>query len=298
MSRFLDALHGRNYDRPPLWMMRQAGRYQPSYQAIRATHSIEEMFHNVDLICQVTKLPIEEFPLDAAILFSDILLPLELLGYSVTFDGGPKVRPGRKVDSLSFVYEAIRRLKQELSLPLIGFVGAPFTVASYSDESLLDPLSEVIVEHAKNQVEAGVDALQVFDSWAGKHGADVVNTKSIPYVRKIVDAVDVPVIVFSRRAGLYEYDKTGAMCVSVDWETPLPDMRKKWPHLTLQGNLNPDILCESKEEITKKTLEMLESMEGDPAYIGNLGHGLSPKIPYENVQHFVTTWQSAALSTK
>jgi len=309
-DKLLLALQGKNKGRPPIWLMRQAGRYQPSYQKLRAEYSIETMFHTPELIAQVTMLPVRELNVDAAILFSDILIPLEMLGYEVTFPvGGPRVLPEssippcrKGVEAVHFVEIAIRMLRRDLSIPLIGFCGGPFTVASYIFQekvkglkklylkephrvhALLESITQVSIEYLQMQEAAGAQVIQLFDSWAGTLPRKLVEELSIPYLQRLVSAVKVPVIVFSRGAGSHPFEKTGAHCISLDWTTPLHEMREKHPGLTLQGNLDPEVLHGSHEKIAEEVSHILASMKNDPAFIFNLGHGLTPDIPYENVQ--------------
>lgn len=290
--------------------MRQAGRYQPSYQLLRSKYSIETMFHTPELIAQVTMLPVNELGVDAAILFSDILIPLEMLGYTVRFpQGGPVVTPESLIppkrcgiETLSFVETAIHILKQSLHIPLIGFCGGPFTVASYIFQekvkglkkhflqaahevhALLELITQVSIEYIQMQEAAGVQVIQIFDSWAGTLPRSYVEELSIPYLQRLVAAVKVPVIVFSRGAGHHPFEKTGAACLSLDWTTPMNEMRKKHPRCTLQGNLDPELLHGPQEGIAREVSRLVESMKGDPGFILNLGHGLTPDIPYENVQ--------------
>ncbi len=309
-DKLLKALRGKNTGRPPFWFMRQAGRYQPSYQALRQKYSIEEMFHTPELIAQVTLLPVDELGVDAAILFSDILIPLELLGYSVAFPkGGPVVSPaspfppGRKsVSHVGFVERAISMLRQTLNIPLIGFCGGPVTTASYIFEgrikelkttylntphvveALLEQITQVSIEYIQMQVEAGAQVIQLFDSWAGTLSPPHVEALSIPYLTRLVESVRVPVIIFSRGIDSHAFEQTGADCLSFDWTCSLSQMREKYPRLALQGNFDPEILLSSPIAIQAELISFLKSMKNDPGFIFNLGHGLTPDIPYENVQ--------------
>lgn len=309
-DKLLRALKKENTGRPPFWFMRQAGRYQPSYQLLRAKYSIETLFHTPELIAQVTMLPVNELFVDAAILFSDILIPLEMLGYSVRFpQGGPVVEPEtihpprkRGVEAVCFVEQAIHLLKRELKVPLIGFCGGPFTVASYifrekvkgikkhyfhaphAVHALLEEITQVSITYLQMQEAAGAQVIQLFDSWAGTLPRELVGELSIPYLQRLVAAVKIPVIVFSRGAGHHPFEETGAACVSLDWTTPVSEVRKRMPDIVLQGNLDPEVLYGPQERIAKEALNLVESMKGDAGFILNLGHGLLPDIPYENVQ--------------
>lgn len=301
--KLLDALACKNEGRPPFWFMRQAGRYQPSYQALRKTHTIEEMFHTPELIHKVTLLPVSELNVDAAILFSDILIPLEMLGYSVTFPVGigPQVETGCTAQDVSFVADGIRRIKKDLRIPLIGFCGGPYTVAKYarktlyadlyrdpqSVHALLREITDASKEYLTMQIEAGVDVIQLFDSWAGMLPKKLLKTFSLPYLQELVDHVSVPVIVFSRNSGIYaeQFASLGPDALSVDFMSDIYEIRRKYPHLVLQGNLDPAVLLGTKESIEHHAQELLFQMDGDPGFIFNLGHGMTPDIPYENAIH-------------
>ena len=327
-SLLLKALRGVNLDRPPIWLMRQAGRYQRSYQSLRKNHTLAEMFHEEELITRVTLLPIEELGVDAAILFSDILLPLEALGFSVTYEGGPQVTPKDfQVESLqiplfeelqfrfSFVVHAISDLKKTLKVPLIGFCGAPFTIASYLLEKdnhhllkntkrwlyqetnafhkLLSILADLVIAYAKLQIQAGVDVIQIFDSWAGVLDEEAFNHCSSFYLKKIIEAIKglgVPVIVFCRGSCLFveELVKIAPTAISFDWHKPLETLKTKVPiSIALQGNLDPDILKAPFKVIESKLHHILKSMEGEKRFIMNLGHGVTPDISEDAVKYLV-----------
>ncbi|MEI8301194.1 MAG: uroporphyrinogen decarboxylase [Chlamydiota bacterium] len=327
-SLLLKALRGVNLDRPPIWLMRQAGRYQASYQSLRKKHTLAEMFHEEDLITRVTLLPIEELGVDAAILFSDILLPLEALGFSVTYEGGPQVTPKDfQIDKLSiplfeelesqfsFIVHAIRDLKKTLKVPLIGFCGAPFTIASYllekdhhhllkntkrwlyqetkSFHKLLSILSDLVIAYATLQIKAGVDVIQIFDSWAGVLDEEAFKDCSSFYLRKIVAAIKsqgVPVIVFCRGSCLFveELVDICPTAISFDWHKPLETLKMKVPSsIALQGNLDPDILKAPFKVIESKLHHILTSMQGEKRFIMNLGHGVTPDISEDAVKYLV-----------
>lgn len=327
-SLFLDALFGKNLKRAPVWLMRQAGRYMPSYQKIREGHTLLEMFTTKDLIVEVTKLPIDELGVDAAIIFSDILLPLCALGYDLTYEKkeGPQVYPKSLKplhlvseqdlkERFSFLFEAIKELKSELKVPLIGFCGAPFTLISYileekshhllkkTKESLyknpkdfhaaLDLLATVITDMAKLQFRAGCEVIQIFDSWAGALDYEEFENCSTFYLKKIVNALkeeNIPVILFSRGSSYYadQLAKLNPTAISFDWYKPLDEIAKVIPKtIALQGSFDPDFLKGSQEMIEAKVRKVLTSMKNEPRYIVNLGHGVTPEIPYESVKYFV-----------
>jgi len=327
---FVDALACRKVIRPPVWLMRQAGRYMPCYRALRTKHSLWKLFHEPDLAVQVTLQPIHELEVDAAILFSDILVVAEAVGLSVLFPdtGGPRVEPpihsALQVDALpslcvrevlSYVFSTIRSLKKELSVPLIGFSGAPFTLASYFIDStsktafertkqwmkedpasfhrLLSKLTCVIIEYLQEQIKAGVDSLQLFDSWAGILTDEEFSEFSLPYLQRIVQEVqrpEVPLIVFCRNSSLRAQAllATKARCISVDEHVPIWQLREQVPDsVALQGNFAPSLLKSSQSEIKKVVEEALMQMKEYSGWIVNLGHGVTPDIPVDNVRYFV-----------
>lgn len=326
----INALTGRNRSRPPIWLMRQAGRYMPEYRSMRSRHSFLDMCHHPELIVEVTQLPIRAFGMDAAILFSDILIIFETLGIPIRFEDGigpiidRPIRTEEDVESLKaldpkevlgFVAEGIRLLKKELSVPLIGFCGAPFTVASYALEGkssrdlkitkewlfrnsntfhrLLDKIFKRTVAYLKMQIEAGVDAIQIFDSWAHVLGYEQFQEVSQFYLKKLIDELrplDIPIIVFCRgTAGfISQLVQLNPQAISVDWSCCLADVRKQVPsHIALQGNLDPHVLYAPTHIIKKEVRKLLDSMQNDPAYIFNLGHGILPDISPDAVKTLV-----------
>lgn len=328
----IDALHCRNNaGRPPVWLMRQAGRYMPQYRALRAKHSFLDMCHQPELITEVTLQPIQAFGMDAAILFSDILLVTEALGLGLRFDEGlgPIIeRPlsvGKDVDALprvdmrqalGFVGDGIRMLKPELRIPLLGFCGAPFTVASYMIEGksskdlrktkqwmLSDPQSfhrllECITKHSLDyldmQIAAGVDAVQLFDSWANVLGHAQFREFSLSYLDKMVRHIKgrVPVVVFCRGSSVFapQLAEISPSAISLDWNCDLETVRKQTPaSIALQGNLDPDVLYAPLPVIKKEVLSLLKSMQGEKGYVFNLGHGITPQVPVDAVRTLVDT---------
>ncbi len=323
----LDCLAGKSVPRPPVWLMRQAGRYQAEYLALREKHSLMTLFHEPDLICKVTELPLNQFGMDAAILFSDILLVLNALGFSLSFEEGigpvlanPAV-PGavlQKIDvevAFPFVRESITRLKQTLTVPLIGFAGAPFTVASYGIEgrsskdlsrtrqwmyqlpealdSLLDQITDVTIDLLKMQIDAGADVIQLFDTWAGTLPFDQFERFSLKYLEKIVNALsdtNVPVILFCRGSDRYAEAMAALQpaAIGVDWTCDLPLLRRRIPqNVAIQGNLDPHCLFSTPARIEKEVLRLIE-YDLD-RFIVNLGHGILPKTPVANVKALVDT---------
>ena len=312
--------------------MRQAGRYLPEYQKLKTKYSLDEMFSTPELIRQITILPVELLGVDAAILFADILHVIKMLGASAHFkpEGGISVTPilcgnqdlqklHRKspYETLFFVEEGITLLKKELRVPLIGFCGGPFTVASYMIESekkgelsqtkkwlysdpesfhhLLQMITEASIDYLKMQIKAGVNAIQIFDSWAGVLPKEEFTIFILPYLKQLIDALkdsNIPILIFCRGSSLFasELVSLKPSGISFDWSYPMHEIRKGVPKtIAVQGNLDPEILNSSFILIKKKTVELLKSMEGDTGFIANLGHGVLPYIPFENVRCFVDT---------
>ena len=329
---FLDALHCRNTSgQTPVWLMRQAGRYLPEYQVLRKKHSFLEMCHTPEIATQVTLMPIKRFGFDAAILFSDILVIGEAMGSPLRFDEGigpifdQPIRHINQVEALdekemshrlNYVSQAAKLLKKELKVPLIGFAGAPFTVASYMVEGrsskdlkttkklmftepeifhmLLNKITTATIEYLNMQIDAGVDALQLFDTWANYLGYDQFKEFSQAYMKKIVSGLKkpVPVILFCKGSGAYapllaELKPAG---ISVDWSCNLPELRKKIsPNIALQGNLDPDVLYAPREVIIKEVGQLIKNMSQDHGYIFNLGHGILPDMSIDSVTTMMET---------
>lgn len=301
-NKLLAALQGKNRGRPPVWLMRQAGRYLPEYRELRRCYSLKELFFTPELAAKVTMMPIDRFGVDAAILFSDITVVVESLGFHLDFNEGPVISLKKAPDSLeplSPIIETIKLLKAQLNVPLIGFCGAPFTIAHYIIENLdeklqsfkflLEKIADVTAAYLRMQVAAGVDAIQIFDSWANRLTPEQFRKFSLPYVERFCNAVAVPAIFFMRGAGKYMEEIPCA--VSLDWETDLVEARRQTKK-TIQGNLNPDLLFEPLALVREKTQALLESMKEDPAFILNLGHGVKPHTPVEAVECFVQVAQS------
>ena len=326
-DRFLKACRREPTDCVPVWFMRQAGRYMEEYRAVRAKHSILEVCKTPELAAQVTLQPIDRFPLDAAIIFADILLPLEPMGIRLEFvaDEGPvihnPVRDRAGVDALKvvdaeplrFVCEAIRLARKALAerVPLIGFAGAPFTLASYLVEGgssrhyietkrlmyhqpdawhrLMDKLARVITGYLKAQIEAGAQAVQLFDSWVGCLDPEDYREYVLPHVQVIFDGLrgtDVPLIHFGTgTATLLELMKqAGGTVIGVDWRVPMDEARRRLgPDVAVQGNLDPVVLFAPVHEIERRVERILKQAGRSPGFIFNLGHGILPNTPVENV---------------
>lgn len=316
-DRFLRACRGEKTDTVPIWFMRQAGRYQPEYRALRRTKSLMDIVIDSDLCCQVTSLPVEQLGVDAAILFSDIMVPLGPIGvdYEIKEGIGPVVaqpirsgadlaalRPLNPRTDLSFMIESIIKIRRRISVPLIGFSGAPFTLASYLIEGgpsrqyletkrmmwsdgelwrrLMETLSDMIVTYARMQVEAGAQALQLFDSWAGALSLEDYRWAVKPYLEQILtelSALKVPRIYFAVGAGhlLETVASLPVEVVGVDWRQPLDQVRKVIGSKTIQGNLDPTMVFAPGRVLEEKTKEILRQGRGGP-HIFNLGHGVLP----------------------
>ena len=330
-SRFLDACRRRPTDVRPVWFMRQAGRYMKQYREIRAKHSILEICKRPDLAAQVTLQPVEMLDVDAAIIFADLLLPVEPMGLKLSFVAGEgplienPVRTSHDVDSLSisntdelgYVGEAIQMVSRALAgkTPVIGFVGAPFTMASYmveggssrhflnvkklmyNDETLwrrlMGKLVDVLGPFAILQVAAGARAIQVFDSWVGALGADDYVRYVAPYSRALIERIrstGVPVIHFGTGAGGFfrELHAAGGDVMGVDWRL---NIDQAWMDISyrsaIQGNLDPAALFAPLPELKAKVHELLKRTGTRPGHIFNLGHGILPETPVENVKAVV-----------
>ena len=332
----LDALNGKNFNSPPpVWLMRQAGRYLPEYLKLREKHSLQTLFHQPELAVEVALMPLKRFELDGAILFSDILTLLEVFGVKTVFEEGrgpiltPRIEHPSQVDalqyqnishSLSFVFQIIRQLKETIHVPLFGFSGAPFTLAAYLIEGqssktlnrtkrflytypkafkkLISLLTKAVIEYLECQILAGVDALQLFDTWAGMLAVDEFKAFSCEPLKKIQEALKnkVPLLYFSLGNSTYYSHLHNVSCkgLSMDSACNLSSIRKSLPHTILQGNLDPSILFSTPTMVQEKTRKILSQMENDPAFIFNLGHGILPKTPIENVHALVRTVKEAA----
>jgi uroporphyrinogen decarboxylase len=310
--------------------MRQAGRYMPEYRALREKHSMLELCRTPELAAEVTLQPIRAFPFDAAILFSDLLVPLAPLGIPFDFQKGEgpvieapvasaadvaKLRRFEPREELSFSLEAIRLLRRELQVPLIAFAGAPFTLASYAVEGghsshfaktkalmygdtatwhrLAGVLAEVVADYLRAQVEAGAQALQIFDSWVGTLDEADYRELVLPHVKRIFDALaglDVPKIHFGTGTGhlLAAQRDAGGSVIGVDWRTPLDEGRRLvGDGVAVQGNLDPTLLFAPRETLLARVDDVLRRAAGAPGHVFNLGHGILPGTPTDAVRAVV-----------
>jgi len=328
---FLKACRREPTPHTPIWLMRQAGRYMKEYRALRKKYSFLEMCKNPELAAQVTLQPIERFKLDAAIIFSDILIPLEPMGVEFEFAKGEgpvfhhplrerkeaeKLRLFKPEEEIPYLMKAIQIVRRELEgkIPLIGFCGAPFTLASYIIEgghsknyiltksmmyqdrptwdALMEKISRMLIQYLNAQIRAGVQAVQVFDSWVGCLSPADYEEYVLPYSQKVINGVDpsVPLIHFATsNATLLELMKrAGGNVIGVDWRI---DIREAWKRLgydvAIQGNLDPVILFGSVGLIEREVKRILDRVEGRPGHIFNLGHGILPHTPVDHVAALV-----------
>ena len=331
MSHILKTFQKKNKN-IPIWFMRQAGRYMPEYMKIR--HSVSnflELCYDSDKAAKVTMQPIDRFGLDAAIIFSDILVLPHALGWGVSFKQGegPVLKKFESENDLTLlndkfsskiknIYDTVSKVKASLpkDVSLIGFAGSPWTVVSYMLEGkgkqdfsvsknflyskpdlakkLIDLITEKTIEYLSGQIEAGAEVIQLFDSWSGMLGGIQYDDFVISPTRKIVSSLkekyaSVPIIGFPRGSG-YNYEKyielTGIDGVGVDQFIPLAEMKKWQKNIVVQGNLDPVILLGSKENIASSVDEILSGLD-DKNFIFNLGHGILPITPIENVEYLV-----------
>jgi uroporphyrinogen decarboxylase len=326
-DRFLKACRREPVDCTPVWFMRQAGRYMAEYRALRAKHSILELCKTPELAAQVTLQPIDRFPLDAAIIFADILLPLEPMGLSLEFAEGEgpvihnPVRSQADVErlkvidggELEYVAEAIRQARRALNgrVPLIGFAGAPFTLASYAIEGgssrnylltkqlmycepkawhqLMDKFARVITGYLRRQIKAGAQAIQLFDSWVGCLSVGDYVEYVRPHVQLIFEGLKregVPMIHFGTgtSAMLRQMRDAGGDVIGVDWRIHLDEAWATVGHdVAVQGNLDPLTLFAPLHEIERRVADILRRAGGRPGHIFNLGHGILPTTPIEHV---------------
>jgi uroporphyrinogen decarboxylase len=339
-QRFLQACRREEVDCTPIWIMRQAGRYLPEYRKLRERHSMLELAKTPELATRVTLQPLARFDLDAAILFSDIMVPLWGMGVSFRIEEsvGPviesplrseaQIRALRRFDAardVPFVLEAIRGIRGELAgrVPLIGFAGAPFTLASYLIEGksprrfrwtkslmfdrpdlwndLMERLTETVIGYLKAQVGAGAQALQLFDSWAGNLSPSQYAAFAQPHSTRIfreLRETGVPLIHFGTETAsiLGPMAQCGPDVVGADWRIPLDEA---WSHVgedrAIQGNLDPVVLFAGFEVVRREAQAVLSQAAGRNGHIFNLGHGILPETPVDNVQRLVDFVHQASL---
>lgn len=324
---FIQACRKQPVSHVPVWYMRQAGRYQPEYREIRKKYSLFDITHHPEVCAKVTRLPVEQLGVDAAILFADIMTPLVPIGVDVEMRPGVgpvidnpirSVSDVERLDDLDpkqgvpFVLDTVKLLKSQLDVPLIGFSGAPFTLASYMIEggpsknyhltkafmyaqpegwqALMDKLANVTMAYLKAQINAGAAAVQIFDSWVGALNAEDYQTYIYPVMQRIVDELkknsEVPVIYFGVGAGhlLEEWNKLNVDVIGLDWRTSIYSARSRGIEKTVQGNLDPSLLLAPWEKIEKKVREILDEGTAQPGFIFNLGHGVFPQVEADTLK--------------
>ncbi len=336
-DRLLRALLRQPVDRTPVWLMRQAGRYLPEYRAARArAGNFMALCQTPELACEVTLQPLERFPLDAAILFSDILTVPDAMGLGLSFDEGEGPRFARPLRSaadiarlsapdpeieLRYVIDAVRLIRRELAgrVPLIGFAGSPWTLATYMVEGgsskdyaltkgllydrpellhrLLDVTARAVTVYLNAQIAAGAQAVMIFDTWGGILTPRAYREFSLAYMSRIVaeltrepEGRPVPIILFTKGGGAWLEDIAASGCdaVGVDWTVDLGDARRRvGARVALQGNLDPAALYAAPERIRQQTAQVLADYGAGPGHVFNLGHGIQPGIDPEHVRVLV-----------
>jgi uroporphyrinogen decarboxylase len=327
-DRFLRALQRQPVDVTPVWMMRQAGRYLPEYRATRArAGDFMALCTNPELACEVTLQPLERYALDAAILFSDILTVPDAMGLGLYFETGegPRFRKTVRTEAdvaalpipdpekdLGYVMNAVRTIRRELNgrLPLIGFSGSPWTLATYMIEgggskdfrraktmafdqpqvmhALLDKLAQSVTTYLNGQIKAGAQAVQIFDTWGGALSYQAYLEFSLPYMHKIVanlisenEGRKVPVILFTKNGGpwLEQIAESGTDAVGLDWSVDIGAVRKQiGDRVALQGNMDPQMLYANPERIRREVKSILASFGVGSGHVFNLGHGITPEV--------------------
>ena len=338
-ERFLAAAACQPLDRPPVWIMRQAGRYLPEYRALKAQSNFLEMVKTPALAAEVTLQPLRRFALDAAIIFSDILVIPEAMGQGYKFRDEGGIAMDFRLDHkgqldrldatgvaarLDYVAQALKLVKADLKgeKALLGFGGSPWTLATYmleggsaddfersksifySDrpffDALMEKLTAALIEYFQMQIKAGVDAIQIFDSWGGILAGQDYQAASLHWIREIIAALpkDFPVILYAKGTPSQLTDQafSGASVLGVDWTIDLGVARKLVPgNIALQGNLDPVLMNTTPEIVRRETTRLLETMRSANGHIFNLGHGIMPQAKLECVEALVSTvtnWKS------
>ncbi|CAK6471362.1 Uroporphyrinogen decarboxylase [Peribacillus frigoritolerans] len=324
---FLKAARGEKTDHVPVWYMRQAGRSQPEYRKLKEKYSLFEITHQPELCAYVTRLPVEQYDVDAAILYKDIMTPLPAIGVDVEIKSGigpvianpiQSVTDVEKLGELNpekdipYVLDTIKLLTTEqLSVPLIGFSGAPFTIASYMIEggpsknynktkafmysepkawfALMDKLADMIIIYVKSQIKAGVKAVQIFDSWVGALNVEDYRVFLKPIMTRIFSSLreeNVPLIMFGVGAShlALEWNDLPIDVVGLDWRLPITEARQMGIQKTVQGNLDPALLLSSWDVIEERTKRILDQGMEQDGYIFNLGHGVFPSVNPETLK--------------
>lgn len=328
--RFLDACWGKPVDRTPVWLMRQAGRYLPEYMAVRSKCTFLELCKTPELAAEVSIQPVDILGVDAAIMFSDILTPVEPMGMKLDFVPGPvfespirsmadveKLRIPQMEQDVPYVLETIKILRRELAgkVPLIGFGGAPFTLACYMVEgkgskdfaqikrmmyaapdvyaALMDKITTMSMEYLNAQIAAGAQCIQIFDTWGGILSPADYERYVLPYTVRLINGLnrmDTPVIHFVKGSGamLDTVKKAGGDVMGLDWHVNLGAARDLiGSQMAVQGNLDPTVLYATPEIIEREVKRVLDENAGRPGHIFNLGHGILPTVPPENARFMV-----------
>jgi uroporphyrinogen decarboxylase len=331
-DRILRACRRQEVDRPPVWLMRQAGRYMKEYRAVREQTPFLDLCKNPKLAAEVTLQPYNRFHMDALIIFSDILIPVEAMGMHLELsEKGPvlhfPVRDAERLAQLTvpdpykqtpFVMEVIKEVKRLIKdeVPVIGFAGAPWTLASYMVEGgtsknfielkrlrytqpkvlheLLEKITETVTKYLSAQIEAGADLVQLFDTWAGELARDDYRAFALPYLQRIIKHLhstsDRPVILYTNgtAAILEDMLETGADCISVDWRIDLGEAKRRIAgRAAIQGNVDPCALLAPKDQLQALVRQTIDKFGKEPGLIVNLGHGILPPTPPEGVEAFV-----------
>ena len=320
--RLLQALRREPLDRPPIWFMRQAGRYLPEYRELRSRFTFDEAMRTPKVAAEITLQPLRRFDLDAAIVFADIMTPLTAMGVGIEFAPGPQLSPMdlegvarlEELDPtrIDFVAEAITTARASLdpSVTMIGFCGGPATLLAYllegggSQKHLIfrrafragDPTEALAVlagamrTYLKAQIEAGAEVVQMFDSWAGLLSVEDFRRWAVPAAGHALEDLEVPTIYFVPRAAhlLESFHAVGATAYGVDWRVPLGESwRRVGERYPLQGNLDPSLLLADSHTVRDATIRVLEEAGSRPGHIFNLGHGILPETPVANVEAMV-----------
>lgn len=341
-SRYIKATQCKEVDHVPIWLMRQAGRYMKVYRDLREKHSMMQALTTPELAAEITMQPVKAFGVDAAIIFSDILILAHGLNLGLSFSDpnnssltassppliARPIKTQKDVDNIDlnlipsnieYLLQAIRLTKQQLTAtntPLIGFAGSPFTVASYivgegqkhdlnkffpiafanisMFRSLLEKLTEATIRYLDAQIEAGVDAIQIFDSWSVALSRPLFEEYSLPYIKKVIAGLknpnNIPITVFGTNYGTYYplLQNVGANVIGIDSHADVSEVRNVVPsNIALQGNLDPFVMLGTKELIKEQTIKILDSMKGRKGFIFNLGHGIIHTVPEDNVRYLI-----------
>lgn len=317
------ALERQPLDRPPVWVMRQAGRYLPEYRALRQHHTFQESVSDPEIAAEITLQPIRRFGMDGAVIFADIMTPLEAMGVEMTFDPGPKLRPHTldevialpafDPDASGFVAETIRRVAAATppETAVIGFCGSPITLLAYLLEgggskdfiamrralrsqpvksvAALESVAVAMNSYLAMQIEAGADAVQVFDSWVGVLDRDQISSFAIPAARSVIDGLAAPTIYFGPHAphAIDLFSSVGSTGYGIDWRTPLTAAARTLGSVALQGNLDPAMLFAERDDLTSAVSRIIAEMRGIPGHIFNLGHGVDRRTDPDQVMAMV-----------